>query len=514
MSDSVRERPLRFWLSLSPVLLCFALAIWQMRYDWTYDETYNYGWVVTPLMAYLFSVRWRDRPAPRPLPLAQRGLWAWVTIALLLPMIWLIREANPEWRLVGLGLAMLAMAASFCWIRELGGPIWMRHFAGAILFFAVSVPWPSQLERTTADFLMPVNASAALEVLQLLGVPATRAGNLIQLPGGGILGVEEACSGVRSLQATLMMALFLGELHRLRWLHRGALLLIGVVVALITNASRTIWLSTIGAKAGLSATHQWHDRAGLIVLGINSGLLLLLATVLEKKFPRRSAPAPALEALRGFARRYTHGPAWCLAAGLLMFPVTAYWYGRNELKNPETWTLTPPQEAPGYAVSYINDLTTKMLRYTKGWSAKWQTDNQRPLHGFYLEWEKGKSPPDNMNVHTPGGCLINLGIEQMEEYPPMVLNVKGHDMPIRFLRFRDRNRPLFLAYFVAENKVLGEAADVGSFDFSYWKRLRSVVAGRRNPGQRLIEIGLWDEVDKDTAWKHIAEYLTKHLQWE
>ena len=73
--------------------------------------------------------------------------------------------------------------------------------------------------------------------------------------------------------------------------------------------------------------------------------------------------------------------------------------------------------------------------------------------------------------------------------------------------------PLFMVYFVAENKVLGEAADVGSFDFSYLKRLRSVIAGRRNPGQRLIEIGLWDEVDQTTALGHLTKFLEQHIVW-
>jgi exosortase len=513
MSDPAPARPLRFWLSLSPVLLCFALAIWQMRYDWTYDETYNYGWVVTPLMAYLFSVRWRDRPAPRPLPLAQRSIWGWVIISLLLPACWLIREANPEWRLVSMALAILAITSACLWLRELGGTAWMRHFMGALAFFAVSIPWPSELEKITAHFLMPVNAAAALEALQLLGVPATRAGNLIQLPGGGILGVEEACSGIRSLQATLMMALFLGELHRLRWVHRGLLLLIGIIVALLTNALRTIWLSKVGAQDGLSATHHLHDRAGLIVLAINSGLLLALAALLERKFPRPTYRTPSSEALQGYSRTYSRGPSFCLAAMILMIPFTAYWYGRNEAAQPDAWTLTQPTEAPAYQSAYINNLTTKMLRYTDGWSAKWQTPNQRSFHGFYLEWEKGKSPPDNMNVHTPGGCLLNLGIEQMEEYPKMNLEIQGHLMPIRFLRFRDRNRPLFMAYFVAENEVLGRAADVGSFDFSYTKRLRSVLLGRRNPGQRLVEIGLWDEPDPGTAQKILTDFLTQHVVW-
>ena len=93
-----------------------------MRYDWTYDETYHYGWVVGPLMAYLFSVRWRDRPAMGTPGSGGKWRWfAWGGIAALLPLIWLIREANPEWRLVGMALAGLAILSSWLWLYEVGG---------------------------------------------------------------------------------------------------------------------------------------------------------------------------------------------------------------------------------------------------------------------------------------------------------------------------------------------------------------------------------------------------------
>jgi hypothetical protein len=251
----------------------------------------------------------------------------------------------------------------------------------------------------------------------------------------------------------------------------------------------------------------------MTVLIANSVALFFFAAYFEKKFRQAPIPRAPQNALDNYSRTHSRGPLLCLITMLVMLPFTAYWYGRNEARNVATWTLTQPTEAPAYQPAFINELTKKMLRYTDGWSAKWQTDNARSFHAFYLDWEKGKSPPDNMNVHTPGGCLINLGIELMEEYPNVNLDLQGHQMPMRFLRFRDHGRPLYMLYFVSENKVLGEAADVGSFDFSYQKRLRSVIAGRRNPGQKLLEIGLWDEVDPTLALGHLTDYLKHHLTW-
>jgi hypothetical protein len=57
-------------------------------------------------------------------------------------------------------------------------------------------------------------AGSAVEVLGWVGVPAAEQGNLIEIAAGTV-NVNEACSGVRSLQSSFMAALFLGEPCRL-----------------------------------------------------------------------------------------------------------------------------------------------------------------------------------------------------------------------------------------------------------------------------------------------------------
>ena len=76
------------WWALLPLAAAFGLAIWQMRFDWIYDESYYYGWSVLPLALYLFSLRWRDRPAPGP-PLPPAILnTGWALLSLLYPLTW------------------------------------------------------------------------------------------------------------------------------------------------------------------------------------------------------------------------------------------------------------------------------------------------------------------------------------------------------------------------------------------------------------------------------------------
>src|SRR5207244_441830 len=82
----------------------------------------------------------------------------------------------------------------------------------------------------------------------------------------GVLGVEEACSGIRSLQATFMASIFLGEWYRLRVGARLVLVGIGILAAFLSNVVRTIALSISAVRSGQSAVDALHDTAGYTTL--------------------------------------------------------------------------------------------------------------------------------------------------------------------------------------------------------------------------------------------------------
>jgi len=60
--------------------------------------------------------------------------------------------------------------------------------------------------------------------------------------GVGAVGIDEACSGVRSLQTAMMLSLFLGEMYRFGVLRRLALIGASLLFVLLANLSRTTFL--------------------------------------------------------------------------------------------------------------------------------------------------------------------------------------------------------------------------------------------------------------------------------
>src|SRR5258708_6837189 len=96
----------------------------------------------------------------------------------------------------------------------------------------------------------------------------------MRLPSG-LVGVNEACSGVRSLQTSIMIGLLFGELKRLSLWQRIFLVIAGVSIALFANFLRVLFLVSMASRAhDVSVVNKWHDLAGYGIL-----LLVFIGTM-------------------------------------------------------------------------------------------------------------------------------------------------------------------------------------------------------------------------------------------
>src|SRR5204862_2368965 len=98
-------------------------------------------------------------------------------------------------------------------------------------------------------------------------MPAQREGTLIRVTNG-LVGVNEACSGVRSLQTSLMIGLLFGELKRLSSSRRIVLIGGAIVIALVANFLRAVFLVWIAAAKGILEVSQWHNIAGYTIVAL------------------------------------------------------------------------------------------------------------------------------------------------------------------------------------------------------------------------------------------------------
>src|SRR5205085_9155901 len=144
------------------------------------------------------------RPTPsRSDSVHRTRLWIVIGVLALLPLfpLRLFEIANPDWRPLGWLHMAIAASVTLLAIWSGGGRTWLRHFAFPVLFFFVAVPWISPIEEPIVQGLMRGIAAIASETLNLFGIPTQLEGNLLRV-NSGLVGVSEACSGVRSLQTS------------------------------------------------------------------------------------------------------------------------------------------------------------------------------------------------------------------------------------------------------------------------------------------------------------------------
>lgn len=493
------------------VLLAAWLVLWnRLRVDWSVNDQYSYGWFVPPLAGVLGMLRWRDRPAAEPLSRPDRTFWLVVAgVGLcLLPPIRLTEEPNGDWRLlswVHAGVLTVLTLAATAWG---GGRPWVRHFLFPVGFLLLAVPWPSGPEQAVVQSLQRGVAGLAADAMNLLGIPARQQGNLIRVRGQ-LVGVNEACSGIRSLQTVLMAGLFLGELSRLTRARRGVLLAGGILVAMAANVFRSSLLVWLAAQHGAAALNKYHDAAGVSVLVIVFAGLVVLNGWLEPK-GRSAAPAPAGRSAGRGARRVPATVCAGVAVWLLAAEIgTEAWYRVHESgRAPKPgWTVAFPTGAPGFRRLEVDDVSRSLLRYDLGLKSWWRSPGppDGDCTGFFFRWEPGRTSTLLAVMHQPTACLPASGLRQVQDFGVApVAAPGGFTLPVHAYEFRLREQSLYVFYVVWQDQTGYELPAAGADGVS---RFAAVRRGQRNRGQQTLEVVVTGTADAGAASAVFARTL-------
>jgi exosortase/archaeosortase family protein len=192
------------------------------------------------------------------------------------------------------------------------------------------------VERGAIQSLTQFVVGANTVVLQSSGYAAQADGNVITI-GACEVGVEEACSGIRSLQSTGMLALFVGAFWQLSWLRRATLLVIAAGAAFGFNLARALALSLIVFHGGEEPYARWHDTVGYVALFACIGTLFAVAWWLSRSAAgsvrETTTPAPALLSASTGGRR--NAAAMACAFGVVCVAPEAFaaWWYRSATEN-------------------------------------------------------------------------------------------------------------------------------------------------------------------------------------
>jgi exosortase len=539
--------------------LLFFGALWfilcrQLSGEWLVNEQYNYGWFVPFFALYLFWLRWQDRPpvaalyerrkddaANNATVTDRRYRRIWIAAFIGIPALFLLLPvrlfeiATPEWRPLGWIHAGSVATLTLLYLWCVGGKPWVRHFAFPVAFFFVAVPWPTAVEVPIIQGLMRIVAHVAAETAMLLGIPAQIEGNLIRV-STGLVGVNEACSGIRSLQTSLMIGLLFGELKRLSVLHRVALLVGAVIIAVFANFVRAVFLVTVAATENVSEVTRWHDIAGYTIIALvfvsTMGLAYLLGKS-EIRNPKSEIRGQSSEVRKklNVSRLWSVAPRFYLSVALcwLLFVEIgiAAWYRVHEtnLVSGIRWTVQWPEQAPDFRKLNIDPEIRSVLRFDEGQSAAWMlmpppaSESSPPVktsrtqvnrlppnavacYLYVFRWNPGRNSALLANLHRPDVCLPASGWTQVADDGVRNYPVSGaFELPFRHFEFQrafgnSTPQMAHAFYCLSEDRTAESSVPAPTSlpsitgSRSEWtraERLRTVLEGRRHLGQQVIE---------------------------
>ena len=249
----------------------------QLAVQWWTDANYSHGFLVPFFCGWLI---WRQRKKLSNIPKAPTSAGLFVIVGALGILVLGVLGAENFLARTSLLFLVAGLVIDFCGWHYFRALI----FPWAVLF--LMVPLPAILFNQVALPLQFLASRLASGLLELVGVPVLREGNVINLPSLS-LDVAEACSGLRSLFSLITLSVFYGCVFESRVSRRLLLVLSSVPIAVAANGIRIAGSGILGQYWDPSkAEGFYHLLSGWLIFVLCLGLLMLFHAILRLTGPR------------------------------------------------------------------------------------------------------------------------------------------------------------------------------------------------------------------------------------
>ncbi len=481
-----RSSAAALWFAAVAATLAFVAPL---SATWSVAPDLGHAWVVPILMAYLWWERWHERPHPES-RIVIWPVWWTATLAFLALHLFirLFLTPFPLWPAALLAYTLLLAGSVLAAAWLVAGTHGIRWVAGPLVLLAGALPVPSAIENALILPLRETWASAAAEISNLFGQPAIALGTSVRI-GNAWVGVDEACGGIRSLQACILAGLFFGEWLRFSLTRRFALLVAAIAAAVVGNFVRVLFLS-FRAADGPDALAAAHDPAGWIAMAFSLIATGWLACHWNGyKFPQQIAPT----ATRVPTRLPKRSVAWltALAACLLLNEAaTRLWYfaGQRAIDDVPQWTATFPEDHWSFRPAPLSDHAREILNPDIYRAGSWRDENNQRISAYYIEWNRGQVARSIPFLHNPTVCLPAAGCELVATLEIVEVAKGAGKIPFRTYKFRQANEEMLVAFTIWDSSrarplTQSELDSPGSWWVAQWQEVRQ--ARQHQPAQLL-----------------------------
>lgn len=257
------------------LLVIYLPTLYDLVIDWATDSNYSHGFLIPLISGYLI---WRKRKELSALEISS-GRFGLVLIICGM-ILFILGNGASEYFTVRISLVITI----FGLVMYLFGNHIIKRTWFEILFLVFMIPIPYVI-YFSATFPMQLLASkVTVTILNLIGMPVVRQGNIIHLPEHS-LEVAEACSGMRSLVSLLALGAIYAYLTQKKLAGKITLFLCTIPIAVIGNIFRVFLTAVIVYTSDIDIMAEpLHSLMGASVFVVAFICLLIAGAVLRKVF--------------------------------------------------------------------------------------------------------------------------------------------------------------------------------------------------------------------------------------
>ncbi len=264
------------WTVIGVLSALLAYSYWpslaQLPSFWD-NPQYQHGWIV-PVFTVLLLFWWRKPVGPVTASARAAGVG-------LLLLSFVMRLWCASFRIVTLDMYTFVPALMGVFLLA-GGWSMFRWSWAPIASLIFMYPLPDEATRYLLGPLQTVATIVSTYSLQTLGLDAYRDGNRIILGDGQVLGVVDACSGLKMLTIFVWLAAMLMLVGGLEWWENLVIAASAIPIALVCNAFR---ITTVGVMYNFNSSlaEGFHDSlpAALLMMLLAVGFLVLEMKILS-----------------------------------------------------------------------------------------------------------------------------------------------------------------------------------------------------------------------------------------
>jgi exosortase len=203
-----------------------------------------------------------------------------------------LRIAGPSWSPLGpvligaawyLGELGLSRSLDVLWhlsavllvigaILTIAGPVLVVRFAVPLVALLALVPIPGLIRQEIATPLQEISARCTQFLLDTVGIPVMRSGNVLEINGVPVA-VAEACNGMRMVAALGLVTYLFVFVIPAKAMARAVLLALSPVLAVVVNIVRLVPTVLFYGYSSKPTAELFHDLSGWLMLVVAFGLL-------------------------------------------------------------------------------------------------------------------------------------------------------------------------------------------------------------------------------------------------